>query len=191
MTPDYPIIDCHGHIFPALAGACGFASPAEHLLHQQRSMHVHGNQPYRRLRDHALVTTRDLWHADDHSQAGRAQASNFRVGRNGRFEWQSGGEATYVQFLPSYMHDMSAPPDATVVDMDYSGIGTVVLQNDHIYGDLAQYFAQAMQNHPGRFLGLAQIEEAFAYRDDQLARSPVRHAVCHAEVVEPPAPFHA
>lgn len=170
MTPDYDIIDCHGHIFPPLAGACGYPSAADHLLHQQRAMHVHGNQPYRRLRDHALVTTRDLWNADDHSQAGRAQDARFRVGRNGRFEWEARGENIYVQFLPPYMHEMSAPPDAMVVDMDYSGIGTVVLQNDHIYGDLAPYFAEAMQRFPGRFIGLGQVDEPFGYRDDQLAK---------------------
>ena len=78
MTPDFDIIDCHGHIFPPLAGACGFPSAADHLLQQQRAMHVHGNQPYRRLRDHALVGTRDLWNADDHSEAGRTQGSGFR-----------------------------------------------------------------------------------------------------------------
>lgn len=170
MTPDFDIIDCHGHIFPPLAEAAGFPSAAEHLLHQQRAMHVHGNQPYRRLRDHASVTTRDLWHAHDHSEAGRAQGSGFRVGRNGRFEWEAQGESTYVQFLPPYMHDLSAPPDAMVVDMDYSGIGSVVLQNDHIYGDLAAYFSKAMQRFAERFIGLAQIDEAFGYRDDQLAK---------------------
>ena len=169
MTPDYPIIDCHGHIFPPLAEASGFSSAAEHLLHQQRAMHVHGNQPYRRLRDHAVVTTRDLWLADDHSEGGRARDAGFRVGRNGRFEWKARGEGVYCQFLPPYLHDLCAPPDAMVVDMDYTGIGTVVLQNDHIYGDLAPYFAEAMQRFPGRFIGLAQVEEAFAYRDEQLA----------------------
>lgn len=64
----------------------------------------------------------------------------------------------------------SAPPDAMAVDMDYSGIGTVVLQNDHIYGDLAAYFAEAARTWPGRFIGLAQVDEPFSYRDDQLAK---------------------
>ncbi len=170
MTPDFSIIDCHGHIFPSLAGAGGFASEADHLLHQQRAMHVHGNQPYRRERDHAIVETRDLWHPADHSEAGRALDASFRVGRNGRFEWEARGERAYVQFLPAYMQDLSAPPESMVADMDYSGVGTVVLQNDHIYGNLAGYFAEAMRRFPGRFIGLGQVEEAFAYRDDQLAK---------------------
>ena len=169
-APDFDVVDCHGHIFPPLAEACGFPDAATHLLHQQRAMHVHGNQPYRRARDHALVTERPLWNADDPSEAGRARDAKFRVGRNGRFEWEHRGETNYVQFLPPYMHDLSAPPDAMVVDMDYSGISTVVLQNDHIYGDLAPYFADAARNWPGRFIGLAQVDEPFAYRDDQLAK---------------------
>jgi len=169
-APDFEIIDCHGHIFPPLGEACGFPDAATHLLHQQRAMHVHGNQPYRRARDHALVTARPLWDAHDPTEAGRARDVGFRVGRNGRFEWDHAGETQYVQFLPPYMHDLSAPPDAMVVDMDYSGIRSVVLQNDHIYGDLAPYFADAAQRFPGRFLGLAQVDEPFAYRDDQLAK---------------------
>ena len=119
MTPDYPIIDCHAHIFPPLAEASGFASAGDHLLHQQRAIHVHGNQPYRRQSDQTIVTTRDLWSTDDPSEAGREPDAGFRVGRNGRFEWTTQGEAVYCQFLPPYMHDMSAPPDAMVVDMDY------------------------------------------------------------------------
>ncbi|MGA9865144.1 MAG: hypothetical protein WBQ75_01745 [Acetobacteraceae bacterium] len=87
---DFGIIDAHAHIFPPLAGACGFPDAATHLLHQQRAMHVHGNQPYRRARDNALVSERPLWAPDDPSEAGRTDA-DFRVGRCGRFEWRAGG----------------------------------------------------------------------------------------------------
>lgn len=170
MTPDFEIVDGHGHIFPPLAEACGFPDAAAHLLHQQRAMHTHGNQPYRRLRDHAVVSQRDLWKADDPSEAGRATDVNFRVGGFGRFEWDKDGESYYVQFLPPYMHDLYQPPESSVVEMDYAGIGTVVLQNDHIYGDNAEYFAEAIKRWPGRFIGLAQVEEAWGYRDDQLAK---------------------
>jgi hypothetical protein len=69
---EFGIIDCHAHIFPPLAGACGFPDAATHLLHQQRAMHEHGNQPYRRLRDDAVVTERALWASDDASVAGRS-----------------------------------------------------------------------------------------------------------------------
>lgn len=166
---DFGIIDGHAHIFPPLAGACGFADAATHLLHQQRAMHEHGNQPYRRLRDNAIVTARPLWSAEDSSIAGRRDV-NFRVGRCGRFEWDSDGESHYVQFLPPYMADMSAPADVIARQMDYAGIATAILQNDHIYGDSAEDFAEAARRHPGRFIGLAQVQEAWAYQDSEIAR---------------------
>ena len=75
---DFAIVDCHAHIFPPLAGASGFPTADDHLFHQQRAMHVHGNQPYRRLRDHALMTDRPLWQADDPSEAGRVTDVRFR-----------------------------------------------------------------------------------------------------------------
>jgi predicted TIM-barrel fold metal-dependent hydrolase len=55
-----------------------------------------------------------------------------------------------------------------VAEMDYAGVGTVVLQNDHIYGHLAEYFAEAARRWPGRFIGLAQVDEPFGYRDEEL-----------------------
>jgi predicted TIM-barrel fold metal-dependent hydrolase len=168
-APSFDVIDCHAHIFPPLAEAAGCGSPEMHLLYQQRAMHVHGNQPYRRTRDNQVSTLRPLWDADDPSEAGRARDAKFRVGRNGRFEWEKDGEGYYVQFLPPSMLDLSCPADYMITQMDYVGIRSIVLQNDHIYGNLGEYFAEAMRQYPGRFIGLANVDEAFAWRDDQLA----------------------
>jgi predicted TIM-barrel fold metal-dependent hydrolase len=170
MLADFDIVDVHAHIFPPLAGACGFADSAAHLLHQQRAMHVHGNQPYRRASDHALIAERALWSADDPSPKGRVLDVDFRVGRCGRFEWRVGGEDQYLQFLPPHMADLSMPPEVLIRQMDYAGIATAVLQNDHIYGNLAEDFAAAAKSNPGRLIGLAQVEEAFAYRDEEITR---------------------
>jgi predicted TIM-barrel fold metal-dependent hydrolase len=161
------IVDVHAHIFQPLAGACGFADAATHLLHQQRSMHVHRNQPYRRARDHALVTERSLWDPEDPSTAGRRDVQ-FRAGRYGRFEWTIDGEDQYVQFLPPHMEDLSSPAETVVAQMDYAGIATAVLQNDAIYGNSAEDFAAAARAHPGRFIGLAQVQTAFGWQDAEL-----------------------
>jgi predicted TIM-barrel fold metal-dependent hydrolase len=169
MLVDFGVVDIHAHIFPPLAGPCGFADAATHLLHQQRAIHVHGNQPYRRADDHALVSERVLWSADDPSPNGRSVEIDFRVGRCGRFEWHAGGEGQYVQFLPPYMAELSMPTEVLIRQMDYAGIATAVLQNDHIYGNLAADFALAAHANPGRLIGLAQVEEAFAYRDEEIA----------------------
>jgi predicted TIM-barrel fold metal-dependent hydrolase len=166
---DFGVVDCHAHIFPPLAGACGFPDAATHLLHQQRAMHEHGNQPYRRSSDDAIVSERALWSAGDSSETGRRDVK-FRVGRCGRFEWEVDGDAQYVQFLPPYMSDMSAPAEVIARQMDYAGITTAVLQNDHIYGDLAEDFAAAATRFPGRFIGLAQVQEAWAWQDSEIAR---------------------
>ena len=166
---DFPIIDGHCHIFPPLGGASGFADVATHRLHQQRAMHMHGNQPYRRLRDHAVVLERMLWDARDPSEAGRAPDVAFAPGRCGRLEWEKAGERYYVQFLPPYMQKLSAPAEVIAAQMDHAGIAVSILQNDHIYGNLAEDFAAAAASHPGRFIGLAQVEEAFAYQDEQIA----------------------
>jgi predicted TIM-barrel fold metal-dependent hydrolase len=110
-----------------------------------------------------------LWDANDPSEAGRATDVAFAPGKNGRMEWEKAGERYYVQFLPPYMQDLAAPADVIVAQMDYAGVAVSILQNDHIYGNLAETFASAGERHPGRFIGLAQVEEAFAYRDDQIA----------------------
>jgi predicted TIM-barrel fold metal-dependent hydrolase len=163
------IVDCHGHIFPPLAGASGFESAALHLMYQQRALHLHSNQPIRRLRDHAVIAEPFLWNVNDPSEKGQINDIGFKVGQYGRFEWENSGERYYLQFLPPYMQDMSSLPEFMITEMDYAGINTVVLQNDHIYGNLSSYFADAIARYPDRFIGLAQVDEAFAYRDDQVA----------------------
>lgn len=166
----HKVIDCHAHIFPPAAGASGFPDAATHLLHQQRAMHLHGNQPYRRKRDDAKVTDRPLWDASNPSEAGRKTDVKFRVGKFGRFEWTVNHEDYYVQFLPPWMDDLSMSADRLVAMMDYAGIGAALLQNDHIYGNLGEFFAEAAKAHPGRFVITAQVEEAFAYKDAELKK---------------------
>jgi predicted TIM-barrel fold metal-dependent hydrolase len=163
------VIDCHAHIFPPAAGAAGFADIESHRIHQQRAMHMHGNQPYRRLSDNQIVTERMLWDADDPSPAGAKDVS-FSAGRFGRYQWNKDGESYYVQFLPPWMEDLSMSAEKLIASMDYAGIATAVLQNDHIYGNLAELFAEAAAKYPHRFVGLAQVEEAFAYQDGEIDR---------------------
>jgi predicted TIM-barrel fold metal-dependent hydrolase len=166
---DYGIIDCHAHIFPPAASAAGFPDVAMHLLYQQRSMHLHGNQPYRRFSDRSLVSERPLWDANDPSPAGRKDV-NFRVGTHGRYEWTADGEDQYVQFLPPWMEKLEMTAETLQAYMDYSGVQTAILQNEHIYGNLATMFSEAAAAHPGRFLGLAQVEESYAHTDAELER---------------------
>jgi len=169
------IVDCHAHIFPPAAGASGFADVEAHRIHQQRAMHMHGNQPYRRRRDNEIVTERMLWDADDPSPAGAKDVS-FSAGTFGRFQWKKGSENYYVQFLPPWMEDLSMSAGQLIALMDHAGIAAAILQNDHIYGNLSEDFAKATLRYPNRFAGLAQVEEAFAYKEEEIERLNVQIA---------------
>ena len=162
----FKAIDCHAHIFPPLWEASGFDSPETHALYQQHALN--GKRPVRRRRDHAYVDPQEWWDPTDPTPTGRLDL-NFRAGPHGRLEWERDGEGYYVQFLPPNLHDSASRPEVLVAQMDYVGVETAILQNDPIYGRLSPFFADAMARFPGRFIGLAQIEESFAYTDEQIA----------------------
>jgi predicted TIM-barrel fold metal-dependent hydrolase len=164
-----PVVDVHAHVLPHLGGPAGFASAEEHLLYVQRAMHTHRAQPVRRSRDHVIVTEPTLWDPDDPSLGGRREV-RFRAGSNGRFVWNVGEEEHYIQFMPPSFQTMDAPPDFLVAQMDYAGVDVAVLQNDHIYGSLNEYFSEAVRAYPRRFIGLAQVEEPIAHHYDQIER---------------------
>ena len=166
---EYFVLDAHAHVLPHLGSAAGFDSVEEHALYTQRAMHTHGAQPVRRARDHAVITTPTLWDPDDPTPRGRREVG-FRAAENGRFRWEVGGEDYYLQFMPPHLQTMEAPPEFMVAQMDYAGVDVAVLQNDHIYGALDEYFADAIKRYPERFVGLAQVDEFRGYADDQLER---------------------
>lgn len=164
------IADSHGHIFPPLAGACGFETTALHLLYQQWAMHTHGNQPVIRERDQRAVPNDQLWDPGDPSESGRRRSIDFRVDGRGRFAWETDGDTHFIQFLDPGMTEMASPAETVVAQMDYAGVDQMVLQNDHIYGNSADIFADAVRRFPGRFIGLAQVEEGLAGLDSEVAR---------------------
>lgn len=164
------MIDCHGHIFPPLAGPCGFRTSDEHLLYLQWGMHTHTNQPVVRSRDGKTVNERHLWDLADPSETGRVKSVNFRVDGNGRLAWDKDGIEYHIQFLSPGTRSLDSPAETIVAQMDYVGIDRMVLQNDHLYGNSAELFAEAIARYPGRFIGLAQVEEGFAWQDHEIAR---------------------
>lgn len=164
------IIDGHGHIFPPLAEPCGFASSGEHLLHLQWGMHTHGNQPVVRSRDDKIVSEKHLWDPDDPSESGRKKDLDFRVDGNGRLAWDKDGETYHIQYLSPGTRHLESPAETIVAQMDYVGINSMVLQNDHVYGNSSKIFASAITAYPGRFIGLAQVEEGFAWQDREIER---------------------
>ena len=161
------IVDSHAHVFPFLGAPAGYPSSADHLRWLQLYVASH-KQPVRRLRDHAAVAERGL---ADHpiTEPGRLRDVGFRVEENGRFVWEHGGEELYIHFMPPSLQTNACTTEYLLAEMAYCGVDVAVLQNAHLYGRLNAYFAAACARHPGRFVGLAEVDEARAGDDDQLA----------------------
>jgi predicted TIM-barrel fold metal-dependent hydrolase len=163
------IVDSHLHIFPFLGGACGFPSRAAHLEYLQFYMVGHG-QPVRRLADHSVVENGNLalYEVSRESSAGLADV-DFRVETNGRFVWTQDGEDRYIHFMPPSLQTNESTPEAILAHMAYVGVDVGVLQNAHLYGRLNPEFADAARRFPGKFVGLAEVDETRAHQPDEIA----------------------
>jgi predicted TIM-barrel fold metal-dependent hydrolase len=169
------IVDSHLHIFPPLAGKCGFPSVEEHRQFLQFYITGHG-EPVRRLCDQAFVLEAETALSFDplNGLEGLPDA-NFRVGQFGRFEWDWQGETYYRSFLPPSLQEMVSPPGFILQSMARAGVDCAILQNARLYGRLNEQFADAVRDYPGKFIGLADVVEASADTPEESAR--LTHAV--------------
>jgi predicted TIM-barrel fold metal-dependent hydrolase len=161
------IIDSHAHIFPFLGGLSGFGDVREHLDTIQWTVRQHV-QPVLRRRDGSREEKQTLITLP---MVGRSSLLDvdFHVGQYGVVEWESDGEAYYLQYMPPTLADMSAPPELLVALMDHAGVATIVLHNDSIYGKLNDYFSDAVARWPDRFIALANVDVAPDNRNQQIA----------------------
>src|SRR5262249_29672594 len=113
----------------------------------------------------------------DGSLAGPEHLSdvNFRVGRFGRFEWTVDDEDRYIQFFPPHLQAMTSPAEFMLQQMARAGVDLAILQNARLYGRLNDFFASAIQQHPDKFIALADVDESNAHTDAEIAR--LRHAI--------------
>jgi predicted TIM-barrel fold metal-dependent hydrolase len=162
------IVDSHAHIFPFLGGASGYSSVREHLLYLQRHL-ARPVQVVRRVADDAEQPTPNLWDDRDPGPGG-ARPVGFHVGRYGRFQWTLEGVEQYVNFMPPHLQGNEAPSELLLAEMAHAGVEMAVLQNAHLYGRLNEYFADAVQRHPGKLIALAEVQEHRAHEDDELRR---------------------
>lgn len=169
------IVDSHLHIFPFLDGPCGFPTRADHIQRLQYYIVGHG-QPVRRLADDAIVPdgSLQLFDPDARRPEGLAEV-DFRVTRNGRFEWTQDGEDRYIHFMPPSLATNEATAGAMLAQMAYVGVDAAVLQNAHLYGRLNDEFADAIRRFPGKFVGLAEVDEPRAHTADEI--ESLRHAI--------------
>jgi predicted TIM-barrel fold metal-dependent hydrolase len=145
------------------------------MQYLQYYMVGHG-QPVRRLRDHSIVPGASL-ELHDQSAAGPDGLADvdFRVERNGRFVWTQQGEDRYIHFMPPSFQNNEATAESILTQMAYVGVDVGILQNARLYGKLDDLFAAALRQNPGKFLGLAAVDEYEAHTD--LALRSLRRAV--------------
>lgn len=168
------IVDVHAHIFPYLGGASGYDSVSTHMMYFQKATADSPAQAVRRIKDNVIVEGQTLWDPEDPRPSGKIEV-NFRVGGFGRLEWTKDGIDYRVNLYPPSLQGMTAPPEFMIAQMDYSGVDIVVLQNAWLYGQLNEYFADAVKKYPNRFLGQVQVKEVEAYKEDQI--NQLRHGV--------------
>jgi predicted TIM-barrel fold metal-dependent hydrolase len=165
------IVDAHAHIFPQLAGRCGYPTEDEHRWFLQLYIATHV-EPVYRLRDNAVVpeAAAILYKGELDSFHCLSDDANFRVGRCGRFEWDYEDETYYRSFLPPSLQDMTAPVDFLLQSMARAGVDVAVLQNAGLYGRLNVEFAEAMREHPRKFIGLADVRPDECDRPEEVER---------------------
>jgi predicted TIM-barrel fold metal-dependent hydrolase len=70
---------------------------------------------------------------------------------------------------------MESPAEFMLQQMARAGVDRAVLQNARLYGRLNEYFGEAVRAYPDKFIGLADVDEATAATDFEIAR--LRNAV--------------
>jgi predicted TIM-barrel fold metal-dependent hydrolase len=140
-------------------------------------MHEHLVQPARNAKTHEIVPHKQLWDPKDATEKGRKNVG-VHVGEYGRLMWTQNGMECYIQYFPPTEKDLSCPADLLVALMDYANIDMAVLQCGSLYGNLNDYYAMIVDEHPelsNRLLPLARINESKAYTDAQIRR--LRHTI--------------
>ena len=149
------IIDAHYHIFPRLGSQRRGVDPAlrerwwqfhsrEWNNFWRKSDGKHSSEQFLQFESNDLADMPDV---------------GFRLTDHGQAEITVDGVDYVMQLFPPSLANNEAPPQRMVGEMNQAGVDVGVLQCDHVYGDLDEYFAAAMQKYPGRFIGLAQIWE--------------------------------
>ena len=157
------VFDAHNHCFPPIGqGDLEIRLPETqyHVRHVGPRFHRRGdNAP---LEGPILLGDGDgiSWLPD----------VDFRFGRFGQVELTHNGDDYFFQLVPASLFDSSAPPEYTIAQMDYAGVGRAVLQSDRIYGRMDDYLGECVRRYPDRFVALAQVDEWVGGEPEQLAR---------------------
>ena len=168
------VIDAHLHTFPRLGTATGGQSAGLQIRLWQH--HLRFYRPYFRRDDGSRVYEPLLDYPSD--DIDDMPDVNFRLSNFGQADFTVDGVDYYVQLYPPSLVNMEVPPERVIAEMDLLGVHIGVLQHDHIYGSLNEYFGECMRRFPGRFIGLAQIREWEADQEaehERLERAILEH----------------
>jgi len=143
------------HIFPFLGRAGGWESQKAHLAYQQRFMYGAAHPE--------AAAKPGFW-------TGNVPDVKFKVGLNGRMEWEENGTTCYRQFMPPSMQKQISPPEFIIAQMDHAGVDMSVLQNCNLYGKLNKYFAEAVKKYPDRFVATGEINVFKADKPSELEK---------------------
>ena len=159
------VIDTHSHSFPPLGRSKGW-DPQVHT----------------RLVQYHMRDFRDVWRKSDGARLDggfldfpsddiyQMPDLGFRLTDFGRAEFSRDGVDYYMQGYPPDLTNWDAPGQRMVAEMDIAGVDVGVLQSDHVYGDLNEYYGRLVKSHTGRFAPLAQVREWEADTDEGLER---------------------
>ena len=169
-----PIIDAHYHIFPRLGSQKSGIAPQLRCKFWQYHSREWNN--FWRVADGRHTAEQFLqFDSDDIDQMPDV---DFRLTDCGQAQITVAGVDYRMQIHPPSLTNNEATPQRMVAEMDQAGVAMGVLQCDHVYGDLAEYFGAAMRDYPGRFIGLGQIWEPEAddpARLEQFEQAIVAH----------------
>ena len=174
-----PIIDAHYHIFPRLGSQKSGIAPQLRLKFWQYHSREWNN--FWRVADGRHTAEQFLQF--DSGDIDQMPDVDFRLTDCGQAHITVEGIHYRLQIYPPSLTNNEATPQRMVAEMDQAGVAMGVLQCDHVYGDLAEYFGAAMRDYPGRFIGLGQIWEPEA--DEQPEQPPPAPAAAEA----PALPF--
>ena len=153
------IIDGHMYCFPRLDSAAGYASLKSKMRVVQRELGGH-HQPVWRVRDRAPADNATLVDPDT------SELKDVEWGRDlGRLVWSQGGETFTKQYMPPMLHDLEAPPELMVAEMDYAGIDMGIIHTSIHLGLLNQYLRDAVARFPDRLLRLVTVPSSDVPRD--------------------------
>lgn len=163
------IVDVHAHIFKRLGESSVLKDFTAQKMYLQKAIGNTPATPVRKIKDYKITKDFKLWDDKNPGVKGKLDV-NLRIGKYGRIIWTEKFGDVYVNLFSPSLQEMEAPPEFILAQMDMAGIDIAVLQNASLYGQMNNYFSDAVKKYPNRFIGTVQVKEIDADKDDQIAK---------------------